>query len=51
MTAEQHLPEAPAFSVFSTGMKWFMVTLAGISAIFSPIRYVTDLCSPPGKVV
>lgn len=28
------------YSSFSSGMKWFIVTLAGIAAVFSPIRYV-----------
>jgi len=26
------------YSSFSSGMKWFIVTLAGIAAVFSPIR-------------
>jgi hypothetical protein len=28
------------YSSFSRGTKWFIVTLAGIAAVFSPIRYV-----------
>jgi hypothetical protein len=31
------------YSSFSKGMKWFIVTLAGIAAVFSPIRYVRHL--------
>jgi hypothetical protein len=27
------------YSSFSRGTKWFIVTLAGIAAVFSPIRY------------
>jgi len=34
------------YSSFSQGMKWMIVTLAGIAAVFSPIRYV-DLESDP----
>jgi hypothetical protein len=29
------------YSSFSQGMKWMIVTLAGIAAVFSPIRYVS----------
>ena len=28
------------YSSFSRGTRWFIVTLAGIAAVFSPIRYV-----------
>ena len=31
------------YSSFSRGTRWFIVTLAGIAAVFSPIRYVIPL--------
>jgi hypothetical protein len=33
------------YTSFSGGMKWFIVTLAGIAAVFSPIRYVMSFPS------
>lgn len=39
------------YSSFSNGMKWVIVTLAGIAAVFSPIRYVLFLVALTNQVI